>query len=1089
MSDKSLVSVFSQAPAATQNTFASENFNTVLYTGNGATQRIGGYINRGAVFNGSSSLVSASGFSVLTEFSISFWINTTTTANEIMFQFDDGSNVNANSIQTNGGNEFFIFPYNPSGGSGKLSMNTTDAATIYDGNWHHFVYTTDGTTELMYLDGSSVSTTKYDSYTTTARTTANLRLGSRRDGYGDFNGQLDQVRIFNKAISSSEVTTLYNETHASTTKSTTDIFGDGSGVALYQLDGNANDTGGASGKYGSAAHFNGSSSKIVADYHGGNSGSFSFWLNVADYDSSAGRQGIISTGSGTNTSLRFVIYDDDKFYWQYGDSGDSISFAQSNVTENTWVHIVATYTTTDLEVYVNNSSVASGTKSAKSFSHGNLQIGNDEANNTWFLDGRVDDLRIYSDVLTSTEVGYIYNNTTASIPTDNLTAHYKFNGDARDETTSPSYDGVASNVKYAYDGTASNVVYQEATSFSPDLVWIKHRDDTGTYHQIYDSVRGAAKVIFSNDTLQEYDRTNGLTSFDSNGFSLGDHAHSNDGTSPNDLVAWCWNAGTDAAASNTDGSITSTVKANTEAGFSIVKYTGNATTGVTIGHGLSSAPEMIIAKSTTVAQNWAVYHKDIGNNYWLQLNGTTAKLDEAIWNDTTPTDSIFTLNNNVVINANNSTNIAYCFHSVDGYQKVDSYTGNNGTQMIDTGFQPQFLLIKNTSSSSNNWIIVDEERSTSNPRKLVLEPNTSDAESTETVNINFTSNGFELTNGNSDVNDNNSTYIYLAIAADPDETTPTVENSFDVVTYDGAGAAQEISTDFKPDLIWFKERNGTANHQIIDSVRGDQAIFPNLTNAQSSQTVVDIEEDGFSFTGDDASINDDGNTMVAWVWKAGDHDDSLPEINTNGTIDSTVSVNDAAGFSIVKYTGNGTAGATIGHGLSSTPQMIIIKNLDATTNWAVYTENTGTNATLLLNSTSASVSVSNKYAGTNSTVFGVNSASDVNTSGSEYIAYCWYSVSGHSKIGSYNGSGAAGNAQNVGFTPRWLMVKRYSGSASNWVIFDTQRTDSSGAKALYADLSNAEATDGRVNLTSTGFDFDGSAFNESNTSWVYMAFK
>ena len=161
-----------------------------------------------------------------------------------------------------------------------------------------------------------------------------------------------------------------------------------------------------------------------------------------------------------------------------------------------------------------------------------------------FYLARVDDVRFYKDALTSTEVGYIYNNTTASIPTDNLTAHYKFDGDARDETTSPSYDGVASNVKYAYDGTASNIVYQEATSFSPDLVWIKNRD-TAYDNYIYDSLRGVKKVLSSNQTHASTTQTNGLSSFDSTGFTVeGNRLNVNESTKKH--VAWCFNAGTDA---------------------------------------------------------------------------------------------------------------------------------------------------------------------------------------------------------------------------------------------------------------------------------------------------------------------------------------------------------------------------------------------------------------------------------------------------------------------------------------------------------------------------------------------------------------
>ena len=197
-----------------------------------------------------------------------------------------------------------------------------------------------------------------------------------------------------------------------------------------------------------------------------------------------------------------------------------------------------------------------------------------------------------------------------------------------------------------------------------------------------------------------------------------------------------------------------------------MKYTGNQSSA-TIGHGLDSAPEMIIAKSTTVAQNWAVYHKDVGNQYWLRLNGTNAKQDEAIWNDTTPTDSVFSLNGNVVINASGSTNIAYCFHSVDGYQKVGSYGGSNPTrQTITTGFLPRFVMIKST-NTAKDWYIFDNQRFSNNEYDAYLFANSSAQEAylpnLSNYTVEFLDNGFSVQDG-SGLNLTGTNYIYLAIA-------------------------------------------------------------------------------------------------------------------------------------------------------------------------------------------------------------------------------------------------------------------------------------------------------------------------------------
>lgn len=323
-------------------------------------------------------------------------------------------------------------------------------------------------------------------------------------------------------------------------------------------------------------------------------------------------------------------------------------------------------------------------------------------------------------------------------------------------------------VLYTGNGGTNSI---SSLDFQPDLVWIKSRNNA-RHHSLYDSVRGAHRVLRSNLTnVEDFNTSFNVDSFDSNGFTvIGNSVETNSST--DNYVAWCFNAGTGAAASNTDGSITSTVKANQEAGFSVISYSGNQT-AATVGHGLSQAPEMIIAKSRTVAQNWAVYHKDAGSNYWLQLNGTIAKIDEPIWNDTTPTDSVFSMNANVIINKSGSTNIAYAFHSVDGYQKIGSYTGVTGDITVTTGFRPRFVMLRRT-NSTGNWEIHDSTRfptiNNENGASSRLRANDNSAEASFTNSpIFFTDTGFVLDSsvtGNSygDYDANGSTYIYLAIA-------------------------------------------------------------------------------------------------------------------------------------------------------------------------------------------------------------------------------------------------------------------------------------------------------------------------------------
>ena len=301
-----------------------------------------------------------------------------------------------------------------------------------------------------------------------------------------------------------------------------------------------------------------------------------------------------------------------------------------------------------------------------------------------------------------------------------------------------------------------------STGFAPDFVWIKNRPQ-GDPHMLFDSVRGATKFLFSNGTDAEGTSATSLTSFNSDGFSLGAY----DGRT-NELVnyvAWCWKAGgVPTPNNNTQGTITSTVSANTEAGFSIVSF-DNTTTGTeTIGHGLSSAPELIIQKgrdSGVQGGLWFVYHSAIGATDFLRLNDTTqSQTNSTVWNDTEPTDSVFSIGSGSTINNYGLRQIAYCFHSVDGYQKVGSYTGTGSTQTINVGFDPRFVMFKRT-DSTGEWTIIDNER---NNGDNWLYANLTNAEGTNINRTTLVTGGFALDGSPSSCNESGSTYIYLAIA-------------------------------------------------------------------------------------------------------------------------------------------------------------------------------------------------------------------------------------------------------------------------------------------------------------------------------------
>lgn len=322
-----------------------------------------------------------------------------------------------------------------------------------------------------------------------------------------------------------------------------------------------------------------------------------------------------------------------------------------------------------------------------------------------------------------------------------------------------------------YTGTGST---QSITSldFQPDLVWFKNRTGTNS-HALVDSVRGRDKYIFSDLTNAEPASSaagQDLVSFDSNGFTLGtpNNAGSTN-TNGGSIVAWAWKAG-GAAVSNTDGTITSTVSANQDAGFSIVKWTGDGNSSATVGHGLSSTPELLIAKSTSEANNWWTGVKDV--NGVLQLDSTSSIISSGGTNGAIGIQSTYTSNvfgflagTSSVDNANkNGQNyIAYCFHSVDGYQKVGSYTGTGAPLTVTTGFEPRFVMYKSTTGATA-WVIVDSARATTNPRNKYIFANSSDAEPATYSIMNFLSDGFELLDTGSTTNSVGNTYIYLAIA-------------------------------------------------------------------------------------------------------------------------------------------------------------------------------------------------------------------------------------------------------------------------------------------------------------------------------------
>lgn len=315
-----------------------------------------------------------------------------------------------------------------------------------------------------------------------------------------------------------------------------------------------------------------------------------------------------------------------------------------------------------------------------------------------------------------------------------------------------------------YSGNSSTQSITNSGSMQPDMVWIKARNTTYN-HGIQDAVRGVGKIVYPNLTNAEDTGSTSLTAFNSNGFGLGNDSWNESGKT---YVGWQWKAN-GSGSSNTAGSITSTVSANTTSGFSIVTYTGNATIGATIGHGLGVAPSMLIVKQRTGGtEAWQVYHSALGATKYVELNNTNAEgTNINRWNNTAPTSTVFTVYNDTINNGNTNTYVAYCFAEVAGYSAFGSYTGNGSTDgpFVFTGFRPMYVMVKST-SGPRNWAVLDASRNPSNVANFDLYPNQSLAEITQST-LDFLSNGFKLRVTDSDFNANGETYIYMAFAESP----------------------------------------------------------------------------------------------------------------------------------------------------------------------------------------------------------------------------------------------------------------------------------------------------------------------------------
>lgn len=619
--------------------------------------------------------------------------------------------------------------------------------------WYHIVITRDSGGVDIYVDGSFVTSNSDSMGTYSSSAYEKTVIGSNPIYTGEyFNGSIDQVRLFSKALSSDEVDTLYNNGDGETacvytaTANTADFPSDATAVAHYPLDNNSLDNKGTNdgtdtnieyrfGRFGQAAVFNGSSSYIESsistnilnsDY------TISFWGNSSN---GSGNQTFINTGNGSSTAFVRIDYSASgnlNFFHRNSASTtyNDVSIV-SGMADGNWHHIVITKDDANVKVYKDGDLESTITSTSGTYSNPTtLQIGRNNYNTNGVnnFDGSIDQVRIYSTALDSDQVADLYNE--------------------KPEVDTSNFKAVL------WDGTsAENYISQVGMDLetSGGLVWIKQRSSIATDHRLFDSVRGVTQILASSNTNAQGSNSETLKSFEANGFVLGTNTAVND--TGDNFVAWVWKGGGDAVSTNNNGGaqITADVSANTEAGFSIVKYSGNGTLDQTVYHGLDEAPEIVITKLIGGTEDWFIFTTAIDGSHDYLIFDTDAKANSSITAPTT--DYIHSRQSGTIIN--------YCFHSVAGYSKIGRYDGGTNGIQLPTGFKASWIMIKKYSSGTGRiWYIYDTVRGGDSEVALYADLNNEESSSSEFIDFNDTN--IQINATGDGVNGSGSSYLYMA---------------------------------------------------------------------------------------------------------------------------------------------------------------------------------------------------------------------------------------------------------------------------------------------------------------------------------------
>jgi hypothetical protein len=610
--------------------------------------------------------------------------------------------------------------------------------------------------------------------------------------------------------------------------------------------------------------------------------------------------------------------------------------------------------------------------------------------------------------------------------------------------------------------------YIEAGYGEGGMVWCKMRDNTLAYnHNLFDTNRGVRKFLESNTTDAEGTASAGysLTSFNSNGFTLGTNWN-NENRSSTTNVSWSFR--------------------KAEKFFDVVTWTGNATAGREIAHNLGSVPGVMIVKAasgTYSGSAWTIYHKDLTATDLLEFDTGATKTRLYAWNDTTPTDSVFTVGSGSETNGGSTDYVAYLFASdaggfgEDGDESVvkcGSYVGNiSSPPTIDLGWEPQYILFK-AATTTANWCVFDVMRgwatsaeTTLTYNDALLHPNTSAAESLDGL-MGLTSTGFKPKGGDSSSNGNGVTYIYIAIRR-PMKTPTAGTEVFAMDTLGSTGDANQpgYRSPFPVDMGLKTALTGNQRQISTRLLQGTEL----LTESTAAEAASSSKQFDYMNGTDTSTATSSVNMM--WMFKR------------------------ATGFmDVVAYSGTGVAGATQAHNLGVVPEFMIVKPRGSG-NWATYNKfNTATDL-MYLNEIYASDSNGSIWNNTTptDTVFTLGSGF-LNTSNAPFIAYLFASLDGVSKVGSYTGTGSDLNVD-CGFSAgaRFILIKRTDGSqyaSGDWYVWDSVRGISAGNDPyFFLNSTAAEVTNtDYIDPLSSGFTVTSSApaaLNASGGTYIFLA--